>query len=205
MISNKVSRSRSLEWVFAAFAEGAVFTAFDVETTGLNPQKESIVEIGAIRFSIQGEIERFNTLIDPGFPMPAGASKVNNITDEMLSGQPSIQEALPNFVTFAGNNIMIAHNAPFDCGFVNASLVRLYDDGYTTFAALPNRVADTLSMARRFLPGRSRYNLQDISASVGIQAKEAHRALDDARLCMELFIYMAQKEAQRTTRQQGRK
>ena len=177
-------------WAFEAFKQGAVFTAFDVETTGLNSRKDSIVEIGAVKFNREGEINRFSALVDPGVPMPAGASKVNNITDDMLAGQPPIREVLPVFLDFIEGSILAAHNAPFDCGFVNVSLSRLYDDGYTTFTALPNRVADTLIMVRRLLPGRTRYNLQDISASVGLKAQEAHRAFDDARLCMELFLFL---------------
>jgi DNA polymerase-3 subunit epsilon len=188
----------SFDWAFEAFGRGEMFTAFDVETTGLDNRRNSIVEIGAIRFSSEGEIGRFSTLINPGFPMPADAAKVNNITDEMLEGQPAIQEALPAFVKFAADSILIAHNAPFDCGFVNAGLARLYDDGYAPFPALPNRAADTLIMARRFLPGRGRYNLQDITASVGIRSQEAHRAFDDARLCMELFLNMAKKRGKDT-------
>ena len=177
-------------WAFEAFVQGLDFTAFDVETTGLDLRKDSIVEIGAVKFNREGEISRFSTLIDPGIPMPAAASKVNNITDEMLFGQPSIREVLPAFLNFTADSVLAAHNAPFDCGFINFSLSRLYDDGYTTFAALPNRFADTLVMARRLLPGRTRYNLQEISASVGLQAQEAHRALDDACLCKELFLFL---------------
>ena len=184
----------SFDWAFAAFAKGEFFTAFDVETTGLSSRRDSIVEIGAIRFNSEGEISRFSTLIDPGFPMPKEASEVNNITDEMLAGQPLIREALPAFASFTADSIMVAHNAPFDCGFVNAGLARLYDDGYVLFPSLSNRVADTLIMVRRLLPGKARYNLQDITASVGIQALDAHRAFDDARLCMELFLHLAQKE-----------
>ena len=183
----------SYDWAIAAFREGEVFTAFDVETTGLNSGRDSIVEIGAIRFNSEGEIGRFSTLVDPGFPMPEEAGEVNNITDETLAGQPLIREALPAFTNFAADSILIAHNAPFDCGFINAGLARLYDDGYTPFPALPNRVADTLIMARRLLPGRARYNLQDITAFIGIKALDAHRAFDDARLCMELFLHLAQK------------
>jgi len=174
--------------LFAAFDAGEVFTAFDVETTGLDNRRDRIVEIGAVRFNREGIIGRFAQLIDPGIPMPAEAGRVNNITDVMLAGQPPIQVALPAFVHFAADSIILAHNAPFDCGFVNQSLSRLYDDGYVRFPCLPNRIADTLSMARELLPGRSHYNLQALAASLGITAEAAHRALDDARLCMEIFL-----------------
>ena len=178
------------DWAFAAFEAGEIFTAFDIETTGLNSRRDSIVEIGALRFNRQGIIGAYSQLIDPGFPMPAEAGRVNNITDSMLAGQPSVHEALPAFLDFSAESIILAHNAPFDCGFVNSNLSRLYDDGYVPYPALPHRIADTLPMARRLLPGRDHYSLQEISASLGFKAEAAHRALDDARLCMELFVYL---------------
>ena len=173
-----------------AYYNGEIFTAFDIETTGLDNRRDHIVEIGAVRFNKDGVIECFATLIDPGVPMPAAASQVNNITDKMLSGQPVIQEAMPAFLDFINGTIVLAHNVPFDCGFINNGLSRLYDDGYVPFPALPNRVIDTLPMARKLLPGKTHYNLQALSASLGFKAKAAHRAADDARLCMELFVYM---------------
>ena len=182
----------SYDWALQAYRDGAVFTAFDIETTGLDNRRDRIAEIGAVRFSIEGIMGRYAQLVDPGIPMPAEAGRVNNITDDMLAGQPSIQEALPAFLRFAEDSVIVAHNAPFDCGFVNRSLSLLYDDGYVSFPSLPNRIADTLPLVRRLLPGRPHYNLQDITASVGIKAEAAHRALDDARLCMELFVYLAQ-------------
>jgi DNA polymerase-3 subunit epsilon len=180
----------SFAWAFTAFRAGEVFTAFDIETTGLDNRRDCIVEIGAIRFSSQGIIDRYSRLIDPGLPMPAGAGKVNNITDAMLVGQPFIREVLPVFLRFAGDSVIVAHNAPFDCGFVNQSLSRFYDDGYVSCAPLPNRVLDTLPLARHLLSGMPHYNLQELSASLGFKAETAHRALDDARLCMEIFIHL---------------
>ena len=178
----------SYDWAMRAFAEGADFTAFDLETTGLDPKRDRIVEIGAVRFNARGILDRYETLVDPGFPMPAEAGRVNGITDAMLAGQPPLCEALPEFLRFAENTVIVAHNAPFDCGFVNESLLRLYDDGYTRAAALPNQIADTLPLARRLFPGRAHYNLQALAKGLGIKAEAAHRALDDARLCMEIFM-----------------
>jgi DNA polymerase-3 subunit epsilon len=179
-----------MDWAFEAFGAGEIFTAFDLETTGLDSRYDRIVEIGAIQFNREGVIGSYSQLIDPGFPMPAAASKVNNINDEMLAGQPPIQEAMPGFLCFTADSIMLAHNAPFDCGFVDANLSRLFDDGYVPFPALPYRIADTLALAKRILPGFAHYNLQYIAASLGIKAKTAHRAHDDARLCMEIFTHL---------------
>jgi DNA polymerase-3 subunit epsilon len=180
---NYGSTVESYGWAIEAFAQGAVFTAFDIETTGLDPKRDRIVEFGAVKFDRRGIIARFTTLINPGIPMPAEAGRVNGITDSMLAGQPSIAEALPDFLRFTADTIIVAHNASFDCGFVNAVLP----------AALPNRIADTLIMARRILPGRNRYNLQDLASGLGLKSKDAHRALDDARLCMELFVILCGK------------
>ena len=176
---------------FTAYNEGEDFTAFDIETTGLNSSRDSIVEIGALRFNKHGVCGTYSQLIDPGFPMPAEAGSVNNITDKMLFGQLTIHEALPAFIKFSAGSIILAHNAPFDCGFIDNCLSRLYDDGFVPFPVLPNRVADTLPLARKLLPGRERYNLQYLAAGLNFNIEAAHRALDDARLCMELFLYLA--------------
>jgi DNA polymerase-3 subunit epsilon len=184
----------SFNWAFAAFEAGETFAAFDIETTGLDGRSNSIVEIGAVRFAKGGITGTYSTLINPGLSMPAEASSVNNITDEMLAGQPCIQESLPLFLDFIAGTVIVAHNAPFDCGFINHNLSWLYDEGYAPFYALPNRIADTLLLSRRLLPGRKHYNLQAVSADLGFKAEAAHRALDDARLCMELFVYLAGRQ-----------
>ena len=178
----------SHDWALEAFAGGAPFTAFDIETTGLDPKRDRIVEFGALKFDCRGLISRYAVLVNPGIPMPGEAGRVNHITDAMLAGQPAISGALPDFLRFVKGTVIIAHNAPFDCGFVNANLERLHAEGAAPFPALPNKTADTLLLARRLFPGRDRYNLQDLAAYLGLAAQAAHRALDDARLCMEIFL-----------------
>jgi DNA polymerase-3 subunit epsilon len=188
----------SYDWALAAYTEGAVCTAFDIETTGLDPKRDRIVEFGAVKFDRRGLIARYTALINPGISMPAEAGRVNGITDAMLSGQPPIETALPDLLRFVRETLIVAHNAPFDCGFVNANLDRLYREGPAAwtppFPALPNKIADTLPLARRFFPGRARYNLQDLALDLGLKAEAAHRALDDARLCMELFIRLIKRK-----------
>jgi DNA polymerase-3 subunit epsilon len=186
----------SFDWAFEAFAQGAVFTAFDIETTGLDPRRDRIVEFGAVKFDRRGPVSRYSILINPGIPMPKEAGRVNNITDKMLAGQPSIEEVMPDFLRLVQNSIIIAHNASFDCGFVNENLARarrhqgdlLAKSWSPPFPALPNKIADTLLLGRRLLPGRTTYKLQDLAIFFKIRAEAAHRAMDDARLCMEIFI-----------------
>lgn len=205
----------------------SVFVVFDLETTGLDPKKERIVEIGAAKFDKRGLIGRFSVLIDPGIPMPAEASKVNGITDAMLAGKPSLDEVMPDFLRFIEGTVLVAHNAPFDCSFIDAALSArfeqarkakaedlsqgslLADEGPPEgegsrpgraaaiwdppFAALPNRVVDTRIFAKETFPGRWKYSLQELAKYFNIEALDAHRAEDDARVCMELFVKCAEK------------
>lgn len=163
------------------------FTAFDTETTGLDPVSQRIVEIGGIRFDSKGPRSRFNTLINPGTPMPSEASRINGITDAMLAGKPEAAIAIPDFLRFIGDSVLIAHNAPFDINFVNGELGRL------RLPRLTNKVVDTRLFAKEVFPGLPKYALQDLAVRFGIQALEAHRAEDDARVCMELFLVCVQR------------
>lgn len=158
------------------------FTAFDTETTGLDPRTCRVVELGGVRFDARGVSSRFNALINPGTPMPSEASRVNGITDAMLAGKPDMREVLPDFLAFARGTVLVAHNAPFDISFMNEELSRMGQ------GALEHRVVDTRILAREAFPGLPKYALQDLATRLGIEAKEAHRAEDDARVCMELFL-----------------
>jgi DNA polymerase-3 subunit epsilon len=169
------------DWLVAAFPE-TTFTVFDTETTGLEPKTNRVVEAGAIRFDARGIISRFNVLINPGMPMPAEVTKINGITDEMLAKQPNAAAVIPDFLRFIGDSVLIAHNAQFDINFMNAELARLGKP------SLGNRVIDTLLFAREVFPGQPNYKLQNLATKFGITAIDAHRAEDDARVCMELFL-----------------
>jgi DNA polymerase-3 subunit epsilon len=207
----------SYDWAFEAFKNGAVFTAFDIETTGLDPKQDRIVEFGAVKFDRRGPICRYAALINPGIPMPEEAGRVNGITDEMLAGKPPLETVFPDFLRLTRDTVMVAHNAPFDIGFVNEKLKNLYEAGKKRgaaeaqgsllpgladdeapgtawappFPALPNRIADTLIIARQVFPGRNGHKLQELAAALNIKVKSAHRAEDDARICMEIFVRLA--------------
>ncbi len=159
-----------------------LFVAFDLETTGLSPQYDRIVEIGAVRFRDGKEERRFSALIHPGLKMPSGATSVNGITDAMLEGKPSLEVVFPEFLEFIANGILIAHNASFDLGFVAAALRK------QSRPVLANDYVDTRPMAMRAWPGRGNYKLQSLAVDLGIRSLEAHRAEDDARVCMEVFL-----------------
>ena len=170
----------SYDWLAAVY-DTAAFIAFDTETTGLDPASGRIVEIGAVKFDRRGVIARYNVLINPEMPMPEEAGKVNGITDVMLKDKPLIADVFPDFFDFIGTGVLIAHNAPFDINYVNAELKRAGKPPLT------NKVVDTRIFAKEVFSGLSSYALQDLAVQFGITALEAHRAEDDARVCMELF------------------
>lgn len=162
------------------------FVAFDFETTGLHPAIDRIVEFGAVRFVIGQEQAEFSELANPGMAIHPDAARVSGITDQMVAGKPPVAAVLPQFMAFAGDAILIAHNAEFDAGFLRSELQR---------AGLPtveNLIIDTQLLAQKAFPGKKSYALQNLVDMLGIPANVAHRARDDARQCMRLFEHCVQ-------------
>ena len=162
--------------------DGGVFTAFDTETTGLHPEENNVIEIGAVKFDADGILDRFEFLINPNCHIPEEVSKVNHITDSMVEGCPTIEKVLPDFIKFIENSILVAHNANFDLNFINAELLRC------NMPVMRNKTVDTLNLAKWAYPMLGKYNLQFLAQKFSINVENAHRADDDARVCMEFFI-----------------
>lgn len=164
------------------YDSGAVFTAFDTETTGLNPEEEKILEIGAVSFDKLGIRARYNVLINPQRKILPEITRVNGIDDSMVSGKLTFADNAVHFLNFINNTVLIAHNAPFDLGFVNNELK------IAGMNPLENQTADTLTLSRAMLPNLGKYNLQFLAKYFEINVVNAHRAEDDARVCMEVFL-----------------
>ncbi len=163
---------------------GAVFCAFDTETTGLNPDMERIIEIGAVKFNKDGILDTYSVLINPQKPLPQISIELCHITDEMLEGKPIFFEAADSFLRFINGTVLLAHNAQFDLRFVNAELARL------NRPPLKQLAIDTLRFARTVFPKpqTTSWKLSSLAEKLNIEVKEAHRAQDDARVCMEVFL-----------------
>lgn len=163
------------------------FIAFDLETTGTVPGVDQIVEIGAVRF-IDGQPEAiFATLIDPQRPIPPGASAVNKITDDMVRGKPLVESVLPSFAEFCGQDILVAHNAPFDAQFLIADIKRFET------AAPTGIILDSLPIARKVFPGLPNYKLGTLIQHLKIPTTDFHRAEEDASYCGQLFFQMVKR------------
>lgn len=157
--------------------------AVDLETTGLIPGHDRIVEIGAVAFSPAGGAEaEFSELVNPCIPIPRPASRVSGITDDMVRDRPPVDGVLPSFLAFLGDAVPVAHNAAFDVGFLAADAVRL------GLAAPSTPAIDTRALARAVFPNRRSYSLEALCRDLGLAAGSAHRGLADAHGCRMLFL-----------------
>ncbi len=157
------------------FAEN--YVVFDLETTGINQERDAIIEISAIKVQNHEVIGEFSTLVNPGRHIPAGATAVNGITDDMVKDAPTIKTAMEDFLLFIGNNVLVGHNIhTFDMNFI-------YDAALNFLGKeIKNDYVDTLYMARRYLPQLSHHKLTDVASHFGLQTEGAHRALFDCMM-----------------------
>lgn len=155
------------------------YVIFDLETTGLSPYNDRIVEIGAIKV-IDGEIVgEFNELINPQRPIPPFISDKIHITDEMVREKRTIDKVLPEFMNFIEDFTLVAHNAKFDMGFLICGLERMG-------LKCKNPAVDTLYLSRKCLH-LMRNSLGYIAESFGIELNNAHRALADVMALFEIY------------------
>jgi DNA polymerase III epsilon subunit family exonuclease len=141
-----------------------------------------VVEVGAVKFDTTGRHTEFQSLINPCEHISTGATEIHGITDEMVKSSPRSPEVLSRLVGFMGDSVFVAHNAMFDTHMIGNELVRIG-------AELPgNPVLCTVSMARRRIKGPPNYRLQSLMSFLGIELKNAHSALPDARAAMQVFL-----------------
>ena len=157
------------------------FIAFDLETTGIQPKTDAVIEIGAVRFRNAEPVGTFSTLINPGRRIPPEASAVNGITDEMVAGKPGIQTVLTELAEFCGDLPLVAHNAPFDFKF----LLKAVEDHRAR--APKGVVLDSCSLARIVFPGMFNYKLGTLVRHFGFPNGTFHRAEEDSVYCGLLF------------------
>lgn len=166
------------------------FTVFDVETTGLDPrQGHRILEIAGVRVEngmIRTE-EAFSRLVNPERAIPWEAKRVNRISDEEVLSAPTIDAVLPEFLRFAGNSILVAHNAEFDMGFLHREKECCW--GYVD---LPECLC-TMRLSQSLFPHEFRHNLDVVSLRLGLQIpQERHRALPDVLVTAQALLKMLQ-------------
>ncbi len=176
----------------AAYGEAAVIfeedemVVFDIETTGLSSISCKITEIGAVKIKGNRVIEVFNTFADPMEHIPENITELTGITDEMVKGAPSQEEAVRSFLSFAGDRLLIAHNASFDTGFIRKAC----EDFHIPFK---NSYLDTVSLSRYINPDLKRHKLDDLAKYYNLGNFNHHRASDDAEMLARIFFNMSKK------------
>ena len=164
-----------------------VFTVFDSETTGLLPHKDEVVQIGAVRV-VKGRIipgEVFDTLVDPGMPIPPASTKVHGISNGMVLGAPDIATAGRSFHSFARDAVIVAHNAPFDMAFLRRHAGRMQVDW-------DHPILDTVLLSAVVFGASETHTLDALCDRLGVTIPEAlrHTALGDAQATAEVLCRM---------------
>ena len=159
-----------------------MYVSLDLETTGIDPAKDKIIEFGAIKFDLEGHRETLSFLINPGFSLPQIITHITKITDKDLEGQPLITSKIQEIKDFIGDLPIIGHNIQFDTSFLRNNGIELTNPEY-----------DTFSLASILFPNLPSYSLEILSHILELKHKDKHRALDDSIAAMELFLKLIGK------------
>lgn len=153
------------------------FVAVDIETTGLDPDRDAIIEVGAVKFSGNRVEAEWSSLVNPNRHVPEFITGLTGIDDAMLRGAPRIREVAAGLESFLGDAAIVGHNIRFDLGFLQRHI---------RFSL--NEVIDTYELAAVLLPSAARYNLGALGKELGVLLPATHRALDDARVTQAAFV-----------------
>ena len=167
------------------------FVAVDVETTGLNPVSERIIEIGAVRYRDAKEVEIFHLLLNPGFPLPENIIELTGIGDEMLADAKTEEAAITDFLEFLNEDVILGHNILFDYGFLKSAALRQNHN----FECLG---IDTLTLSKKYHREAEKRSLEAMCAYYQIHNEQAHRALSDARAAASLYFKIGERFPEET-------
>ena len=163
------------------------YVVFDTETTGLDPSKDNIIEISAIKFINNEKVATFSTLIDPKKEIDPFITQLTGIKQEDLNGQPTIDKVIPQFFSFIENFTLIAHNAPYDIKMLASECYR------SKIELCENKVIDTITLAKKIISKENiqNYKLTTLKEYLGL-SYSSHRALDDCETCSKVYqLYLS--------------
>ncbi len=160
------------------------YVALDIETTGLSPTANAILELAAVKVEGDEIVDRFQQLVNPGVPIPYFISQFTGITNRMVAKAPSIGEALPAFLAFVGDGPVLGHNVSFDLGFIRENCRLVLGRPFL------NDYADTMRVSRRLFREERHHRLGDLVCRFGIGDTVEHRALSDAVQTHWCYQYM---------------
>lgn len=161
------------------------YVVFDLETTGLSSKHDRIIEIGAVKVKDGVITDKYSTFVNPRIPIPYEIEDLTKISDDMVMEAPGIEEVLPEFLSFCGDSVLVAHNAGFDVGFIvqNARNLGIH---------IKPTVLDTVFLAQQLMPNLGKYKLNVVAKALGVSLENHHRAVEDAGATAEIFaIFVA--------------
>lgn len=162
------------------------YIAVDIETTGLRPDDDAIIEIGAVKYVEGVVVDTFSSFINPGVSIPTRIVNLTGITDDMLEDARSINEVLPEFLEFFDTDLILGHNIKFDFSFLKTAAMRLG-------RSFEKKGIDTLRLAKVMHPELSSRTLEAMCEEYGILRENKHRAYDDAKAAAELYEGLVKK------------
>lgn len=162
------------------------YVCVDIETTGIRPKWDRIIEIGAVKVRDGKEVDTFSELIYPGIHVPLRITQLTGITDEMLKGRPGIDEVLPRFMEFAEDDFLLGHNIRFDYSFLKQNAINLNME-WNKWGM------DTLKIARKVLPGLESRALDYLCDFYHIEDANHHRAFNDAGVTSKLYLILMEQ------------
>jgi DNA polymerase-3 subunit epsilon len=165
--------------------EEAQFVVFDLETTGLSAERSRICELGAVRVRALEPVDSFQSLVNPGVPLPDPVARLTGLREQELRGAPPVSNVLRRFLAFAGDDLLVAHNARFDQRFLERQLLFMHG------RRLSEPPLCTAALARRLLEGRRRrVGLASLAQFFGVTTTPCHRALPDAEATAEVLVHL---------------
>lgn len=178
-----LSRARSIQ----GGLDDLTYVIVDLETTGLDPSSDEIIEIGAIKVQGREVKDIFNKLVKPEKVVPDNIVGITGITAEMLDNELPVKPVLSQFSSFIGNSTLIAHNSDFDVSFLRVNFKKWLN------ADINNPVVCTLLIARDILPNLENHKLHTVAKYFGIEVANRHRAIGDAEITYQIWLKFIDK------------
>jgi DNA polymerase-3 subunit epsilon len=160
------------------------YVVVDIETTGLSPEYDEIIELSSLRIKNNEIIDQFSTLCKPNYEIPVFITELTGITNDMVKDAPKVENILEEYINFIGNSIIIGHNVNFDINFIYDNYKKYYNK------ELSNNFIDTMRLSRRALPELEHHRLIDLSEYFNIKEKNSHRGLIDCDKTFKVYVLL---------------